>query len=613
MTDSNVVFRVNATDAGDQRLAVQIEVRAPFTSPSLKLSFPRWVPGSYFLREPIQHVSHLEAHDENGNRLKVTRKDVDSIVIKDIQSVESVRISYNLLCVDNTVRSNHFDETHLHLMPPFTWFLPTSGIDSHRMDQRHRIEFTLPPTWNVSTQLNLESMDKKDGHQVHVFSAEHRDALLDGIAECNSNEIHRFKVGNRQHALHYWDAGGHAPNEIMLQRFIQDMKNIIAEHHALFGPLNESYHTILHLTDGGRGGLEHTNSQTSMVPRTSLQPGNVEDYRDLVSLFSHEYVHQWNVKRLRPKRFLDYDLQREVNTDLLWWFEGATSWIGDIMCLRSGAWSSEDYFADMKRKLKRHHTRSGSTCQALCEASHEAWIHLYRSHSYSRETQISYYLEGELTMFALDAELRKRSKGETGVCDLMLALYERHNIHVEDKTMRGVQYNDIRKALTSLKGGRRLGAFLDRITKEAGNLDLNKAFSTFALNYKPSDEPKRKEGTERVVWEDFAQGWLGVHVRSQGNKLKVTSHMQHSPAREQLQVGDEIIAIDGIRVVNAEQLKTNLKGKVGTSVRVIYARNSVLQNLVLDVSLEPNYPTVTTSDGNRLWKSTIRSRQADSE
>jgi predicted metalloprotease with PDZ domain len=216
-------------------------------------------------------------------------------------------------------------------------------------------------------------------------------------------------------------------------------------------------------------------------------------------------------------------------------------------------------------------------------------------------------------MFALDAELRKRSKGETGVCDLMLALYEQHNIHVEDKSMRGVQYNDIRKALTSLKGGRRLGTFLDSITKEAGNLDLNKAFSTFALNYKPSDEPKRKEGTERVVWEDFAQGWLGVHVRSQGNKLKVTSHMQHSPAREQLQVGDEIIAIDGIRVVNAEQLKTNLKGKVGTSIRVIYARNSVLQNVILDVYLEPNYPTVTTSDGNRLWKSTIRSRQADSE
>tara|TARA_B100000614_G_scaffold187617_1_gene168660 strand:+ start:2376 stop:4217 length:1842 start_codon:yes stop_codon:yes gene_type:complete len=613
MTDSGVVFRVDALDAGDQRLNVEIEVNAPFTSASLKLSFPRWVPGSYFLREPIQHVSHLKACDENGNRLKVTRKEVDSIVVKDIQKVSKVCIKYQLLCVENTVRSNHFDDSHLHLMPPFTWFLPTSGIAPERMDEKHLIEFVLPSNWNVSTQLTLEGQKEIDNARHLSYSAEHRDALLDGIAECNANEIRRFTVDGRQHSLHYWDAGGHTPNEIMMQRFIHDMKNIIAEHHALFGELEEPYHTILHLTDGGRGGLEHTNSQTSMVPRTSLQPGHVEDYRDLVSLFSHEYVHQWNVKRLRPKRFLDYDLQREVNTDLLWWFEGATSWIGDIMCLRSGAWSSEDYFADMKRKLKRHHTRSGSSCQSLCEASHEAWIHLYRSHAYSRETQISYYLEGELTMFALDAELRKRSKGETGVCDLMRKMYEKHNIHVEDERMRGVQYNDIRKALTSLSGGRRLGSFLDEITKEAGNLDLDRAFSLFGLKYTPSEEPKRKEGTESVVWENFRQGWLGVHVRTQGNKLKVTSHMQNSPVRERLQVGDEIVAIDALRVVNAEQLKSNLKGKVGTSVRVMFARNSVMNSLLLDVVPEPNYPTVSTSEGNRLWKSTIRSRQVGSE
>ncbi|MGB0174467.1 MAG: hypothetical protein ACPF9S_05485, partial [Candidatus Poseidoniaceae archaeon] len=103
-----------------------------------------------------------------------------------------------------------------------------------------------------------------------------------------------------------------------------------------------------------------------------------------------------------------------------------------------------------------------------------------------------------------------------------------------------------------------------------------------------------------------------VHVRSQGNKLKVTSHMQHSPVRDQLQVGDEIVAVDAIRVTNAEQLKSTLKGKVGTKARVMFARNSVMHDAVLDVALEPNYPTVTTSNGNRLWKSTIRSRQVDS-
>ena len=30
-------------------------------------------------------------------------------------------------------------------MPPFTWFLPTSGIDAKRMNQTHTVEFTYLP------------------------------------------------------------------------------------------------------------------------------------------------------------------------------------------------------------------------------------------------------------------------------------------------------------------------------------------------------------------------------------------------------------------------------------------------------------------------------------
>ena len=100
-----------------------------------------------------------------------------------------------------------------------------------------------------------------------------------------------------------------------------------------------------------------------MMPRKSLMKGNKSEYLDLISLFSHEYLHQWNVKRLRPKNFLDYDLQREVNSDLLWWFEGGTSWMGDIICLRSGAWDEEQYRKDF-RKYKRHLSRNGANYES---------------------------------------------------------------------------------------------------------------------------------------------------------------------------------------------------------------------------------------------------------
>jgi len=609
MTESGITFTVDATQPSHQRLKVAIHIKAPFLKPKLTLSFPRWVPGSYFLREPIQHVTDLSVCDEVGGELAFSRKEVDSIVISDVQSCKHVTVEYQLLAVDLTVRSNHFDKSHLHMMPPFTWFLPTSGIDSDRMNQQHSIQFNLPKSWTVTTQLDKIGVEEGSAMNIHRYSAKNRDDLLDGIAECNSNVILETIVDGRRHTLDIWDAGGKEPHPVMLERFIHDMECIIREHHALFGVLDEDYHTILHLTDGPRGGLEHTNSQTSMVPRIALQPGNVEEYRDLVSLFSHEYLHQWNVKRLRPKKFIDYDLQREVNSDLLWWFEGTTSWLGDIICLQSGAWSKEDYFADMKRKLKRHHSRSGINSQSLTEASHKAWIHLYRSHPYSRETQISYYLEGELSVFALDAELRKRSKGESGVADLMAKLYHKHHVDVEQKKHRGIQYKDIRRALTSLRGGGRLGSFLDDLTTRKGVLNLEQAFGLFGIPYESSKAKERKDGTEKMAWQEFEQGWLGINLRNQNNKLTVASHLQHSPVREHLQVGDEIIAINDQRITSSEQLKTGLKGNVGKEITILMARRSILKQLNVKPIAEPKAPSVSVCDGNRFWKATTQSLQ----
>lgn len=609
MTESGITFTVDATQPSHQRLKVAIQIKAPFSKPKLTLSFPRWVPGSYFLREPIQHVTDLSVHDELGNTLTFSRKEVDSIVISDVQSCKHVTVEYQLLAVDLSVRSNHFDESHLHMMPPFTWFLPTSGIEGGRMDHQHSIQFKLPKGWTVTTQLEKVGLEENNDMNIHNYSARDRDDLLDGIAECNSNSVIETTIDGIRHTLDIWDAGGKEPHPIMLERFIHDMKSIVQEHHALFGIIDEDYHTILHLTGGPRGGLEHTNSQTSMVPRTALQPGNVEEYRDLVSLFSHEYLHKWNVKRLRPKKFLDYDLQREVNSDLLWWFEGTTSWLGDIICLQSGAWSKEDYFADMKRKLKRHHSRSGIDSQSLCEASHEAWIHLYRGHAYSRETQISYYLEGELSIFALDAELRKRSNGDSGVGDLMAELYHKHNINVETKSDRGIQYKDIRKALTSLRGGRRLGSFLDELTTKKGVLDLDKAFSLFGIPYESSKTKERKDGTDNIAWKDFEQGWLGINVRNQNNKLLVASHLHESPVREHLQVGDEVIAINDQRITSSEQLKTALKGKTEEDITILYSRSSIVQEVNVTPINEPKAPTVSACEGNRFWKATTRTLQ----
>lgn len=422
--------------------------------------------------------------------------------------------------------------------------------------------------------------------------------MLDSIIEVNPNPIITYSISGRVHHLKWWDSGGHQPDEGRLKAFVDDTQRIAEEHHALFGVPNwPEYTTVLHLTDTGRGGLEHMNSQTSMMPRTCLFPDHADEYRDLVSLFSHEYLHQWNVKRLRPKSFLDYDLQSETHTDLLWWFEGATSWLGDMICVRSGAWSEEDWRLDFERKMKRHTANNGMLRESLAESSHDAWIHLYRSGPYTRENQISYYLEGELALLCLDVEMRRRNNNTFGACDLMAELVRRYAIHSPDADAMGVDYSDIRTTLKSCPGGENMGPYLDRLVKQRNHPNLQRALSTFRLKLVP--HASDKEG----------KGWLGVGLKENAGRVLITTYHAGSPLRELTQVGDEVLAVDGVRVKSVGHLKKLIAGRTADELSLDVVHEGIMSSVSLTLPASPQHGVSLKGKGNERWRDWIRTRQ----
>ena len=602
--DSGVKFAIDATDGATRYLHVRITISPPFTAKKLTLKFPRWVPGSYFIREPMQYLTGISCH-QNDKDASFKRKAVDTVEVKIDDLSSDLVINYKILGIELSVRSTHIDNSHLHMMPPFTFLLPTSGIDQSRMDMNHRIDLYCPTEWTPATQLQLEFDDLDTNSLIgktanmFSFSAPDRDRLLDGIMEVNSNKNINFKVDGRNHVLKLWDSGNFHPGEKMVDRFIEDMKKIVKEYHALFGvPDWGEYVTILQLTEKSRGGLEHLNSQTSMLPRVCLIDGFDDEYRDLISLFSHEYMHQWNVKRLRPKNFIHYDLQQEIHTDLLWWFEGCTSWLGDMLCVRSGAWSEEDWRKDMERKLARHTVRNGSEHESLAESSHDAWIHLYRSHSFSREIQISYYLEGELAIFCIDAELRKRSKGKHGICNLMVRLCEKYALGYPNSIQIGVDYNDIRKELVNMSGGRNLGLHLDKLVFDKSAPDIAKALEYYGIKLK-SKVTKNNQ---------LSNSWLGLNLSDTTGKVTVTSHQTDSPLRQLIMPGDEIISINRLRVNSAKSLKSILAKLDPSNVEICYSHEGVIKFDKIDLRIEPELKNKLDGKGNAKWRDYIASR-----
>ena len=595
-------YRIDVDDPSTQYIKVSLDIEAIFEENILEISFPRWVPGSYFIREPMQYVSEINAIGGDNAELMCRREGVDRVKISGVKNQSKISISWELICREMTVRSTHVDSSHIHMMPPFTFMFPTRGIDSSWKDNEIKFSASLPKSWDSVTQMKHIETSANGENRVWTYTSENRDRFLDSILEANPNPSHSWNVDGREHILKLWDSGGYHFDEEMVAKFIEDATKIIKEHNAIFGPPEwNTYITVLHFTNTSRGGLEHEDSQTSMMPRKSLMPGNKSEYLDLISLFSHEYLHQWNVKRLRPRNFIDYNLQREVNTDLLWWFEGGTSWMGDMICLRSGAWDEKQYRKDFTRKLKRHYARNGADYESLAESSHDAWIHLYRRHEFSSERQVNYYLEGELAIFVLDSEMRKRNKGKYGVDELMSRLYRKHSIEVDDENHRGITRKTIRSELVSIPGCLRLGKLLDELMYERKAPDVSSAMKNFGIEL-----THEEKNSDSIL--DQKPGWLGINLSIKPNSVKVQSHLQNSPSRAILMPGDELIHLDKIRISDSKTLSLALNGKEGQEIVIGISREGIYQESVMVCGSTPQHKTIMKGNGNSRWKNAIETR-----
>ena len=132
---------------------------------------------------------------------KIKRVDVDGARITGVSGASKIVVTYRLLAAEMTCRANHLDDSHVHIMPPYTWMMPTRGIEKSRMDQTHKVTLAAPKEWNTATQLS-----GKEGE----WFAEGRDEFLDAIMESNANPNDFFRchgdhsisqiVGFRRHA-----------------------------------------------------------------------------------------------------------------------------------------------------------------------------------------------------------------------------------------------------------------------------------------------------------------------------------------------------------------------------------------------------------------------------
>ena len=405
------------------------------------LSLPVWIPGSYLVREFSKNLQRLQGK-QGGQAVQLTQLDKCRWQAH-CATDQPLVLSYEVYALDNSVRTAWLD-TQRGFFNGSSLFLEVHG----QQDVPHELDLIAAPglpSWQAATGLTPVKIGRKGFGR---YSAANYDELVDCPVEMGDFWTGSFVAGGIPHRFVVADVTPSFDGA----RLLADTKAICEAaigfwHRSQTGTRaaspapHASYLFMLNAVDDGYGGLEHRNSTALICTRRDLPrkdaspaksdaapaPGAVlplsEGYTTLLGLISHEYFHTWNVKQLRPAEFARYDYSKENYTELLWFFEGFTSYYDDLLLRRAGLIDDATYLKLLGKTVNQVLQTPGRKVQSVAQASFDAWVKYYRQDENTPNATVSYYSKGALVALCLDLTLRHEGKG--ALDDVMRGLWLR--------------------------------------------------------------------------------------------------------------------------------------------------------------------------------------------
>lgn len=424
-----VHYRVEIGELHAHLFRVTLTIAQP--AAQQRVSLPVWIPGSYLVREFSKNLQHLQAHQlEKGRRAPLACQQMDKCSwCIDCTPARALVLSYQIYAHDNSVRAAWLDAER-------GFFNATSLCLRVEDQEKSPHVLQLPASraaagWSVATALTAQKIDQRG---FGSYAAADYDELADCPVEMGAFWSGAFRARGVPHRFVVAGAAATFDGERLLADARKICETEIAFWHGHKKPPFKNYLFMLNAVDDGLGGLEHRNCTALICPRKDLprlaEARTSEGYTTLRGLISHEYFHTWNVKRLRPAEFASYRYDRENYTELLWFFEGFTSYYDDLLLRRAGLLDNAGYLKLLNKTINQVMQTPGQRVQSVAQASFDAWVKYYRPDENTPNATVSYYSKGALVALCLDLTLRgeARAPGKPASAtldDVMRALWLR--------------------------------------------------------------------------------------------------------------------------------------------------------------------------------------------
>jgi len=439
---------------------------------------------------------------------------------------------------------------------------------------------------------------RRDGAEAYGFGrycAADYDELIDHPVEIGQLTVGEFEVAGIPHAI---AIRGNV--RVDMARLCHDLQTLCERQIGFLGrPADlDRYLFLLHAPASGYGGLEHRWSSSLVCGRDNLpargDEGVSEEYRTFLGLVSHEYFHLWNVKRMKPAAFTPYDLSQETHTELLWVFEGITSYYDDLMLRRAGLVDTNSYLELLGQMITRVLRTGGRRRQSVADSSFDAWTKFYKQDANSPNAIVSYYAKGALIALSLDLKIRLETDGAHTLDEVMHAAWARWG-----ETGSGMPEDGF-ESLCAEIAALDLDDFFDAAVRGTGELPLESLLRSLGIVYNVrSGTGAQDKGGKPPPEGNPPVVWLGATLVAQNGKTLFKSIDNGGPAElAGVSPGDELVALDDLRIDSTGIESRTRRYHPGDQSSLVVFRGDELLTLKLRWTAAPEDTCYLTIDEN---------------
>jgi predicted metalloprotease with PDZ domain len=394
----------------------------PVTPGPLALRYAKWLPGEHAPNGPIADLAGLRIRA--GKQPLVWERDpIDPWLLRVVVPAGASRLEITLDYLAPSGGEGFSGappaSARVAVLAWNTVLLYPDGARAWELAFEPELE--LPAGWEAATALRIA---EKRGHRIQ-YAPVSLETLVDSPVAAGAHYRAiplAAPQGAPEHVLHLV-----ADSEAALavkSETLAAYARLVPETYALFGAHHYGrYDFLLTLSDHvAHFGLEHHESSDNRLPeRTFLEEpltfsGN--------SLLPHEFVHSWNAKYRRPAGLATRDFSTPMVGDLLWVYEGLTSYLGDVLTARSGLVTPEQARDTLALQAAGLAHTKGREWRPLADTARDAQ-HAYgsRFEGQSWRRGVDFYDEGVMLWLEVDALIRAKTRGAKSLDDFCRAFF----------------------------------------------------------------------------------------------------------------------------------------------------------------------------------------------